>query len=39
LLLSQKGAEPNLASQVLGAACKALGALRFPRFAGQRFWV
>ena len=24
LLLSQKGAEPNLASQVLGAACKAL---------------
>jgi Domain of unknown function (DUF4338) len=25
LLLSPKGAEPNLASQVLGAACKALG--------------
>ena len=32
LLLSQKGAEPNLASQVLGAACKALGAQWRQRF-------
>jgi Domain of unknown function (DUF4338)/DDE_Tnp_1-associated len=32
LLLSQKGAEPNWASQVLGAACKALGAHWRQRF-------
>jgi hypothetical protein len=32
LLLSPKGAEPNLASQVLGAACKALGAHWRQRF-------
>jgi hypothetical protein len=32
LLLSPKGAEPNLASQVLGAACKALAAHWRQRF-------
>src|ERR1700757_4421360 len=32
LLLSQKGAEPNLASQVLGAACKALAEQWLERF-------
>jgi hypothetical protein len=32
LLLSQKGAEPNLASQVLGAACKALAKQWLERF-------